>query len=146
MINFSRQINRYYFLGLIVVFVIFGCKKNKNTQIPHVPVNITINTTLPQYINIASPGGWIYLNGGSKGIILYRKTSSEFLAYDRHCTYNIDNPCGSASVDSTNITIVCSCDGSKYSIYDGYATQGPAEIPLHQYQTSFDGTNVRVYN
>ena len=99
---------------------------------------IIINISLPSYSSLNTIGGWKYISGGSQGIIIYRQSYDQFSAYDRHCTYNADNPCGQASVDSTNSFVECSCDSSQYQLYDGLVIQGPATYSLKNYRTNFD--------
>jgi len=124
-----------------------GCNKN-NQIVPYVYVDLYVNISLPSYSSLNAIGGWVYVSGGSKGIIVYRQTADQFSAYDRHCTYNGDNSCGPASVDSTNSYVNCSCDGSQYQLYDGLVIQGPATYSLKTYQTSFDlmTNTVHIYN
>ncbi|MFN3917546.1 MAG: Rieske 2Fe-2S domain-containing protein [Flavobacteriales bacterium] len=122
-----------------------GCRKNRNL-IPFVPVDVYINLNLPQYSSLNNIGGWMYLDGGSKGLLVYRRTTEEIIAYDRHCTYNIENPCGAATVDSNDVTITCHCDGSQYQLYNGTVIKGPASLALHRYQVNFNGTVVHIYN
>ena len=95
---------------------------------------------------ISVPGTWTYINGGSRGIIIYRVSNEEFRAFDRHCTYDSGNSCALVSVDATNITGVDECCGSTFILTDGSVTQGPASLPLKQYQTSYDGAVLRVFN
>ena len=129
------------------LFILTSCVKN-NKGVPFVHTDIYINLSLPGYSVLNSIGGWVYISGGSKGIIVYRQTTDQFSAYDRHCTFNVKNPCGIAEVDSTNTLVECSCDGSKYQLYDGAVIQGPAQYSLQIYRTSFDPiTNVvHIYN
>ncbi len=137
------------FLLLINAFTLihFSCKK-KNQSVPYVPVDIYLNISLPAYVNLSGVGGWTYVTGGSKGLIVYRQTLDNFMVYDRHCTYNVDAPCGAATVDSSNVTISCTCDGSKYQIYDGAVIQGPATFGLKQYSSSYDEYNntLHIFN
>ena len=90
---------------LLIPFLFFGCNKEENSVIPLVTVNININTNDPAYNSIAVPGGWIYINGGSRGIIIYRVSNDAFNAYDRHCTYDSGNSCALVSVDATNTEV-----------------------------------------
>jgi len=128
-----------------MLFVI-SCSKDNNSNIPLVNVNFTINVNNPAYVNVTVPGGWMYINGGSRGIILYRYSNDEFRAFDRHCTWDVTSSCGLVSVDNTNITGFDDCCGSKFLIIDGSITQGPANLPLKQYTTSFDGSVLRITN
>ena len=132
----------------LTLLVLFNCKKNNNQDnAPIVPVDIYINLNLPSNQALNVTGGWAYAQGGVKGVIVYRRGMDEFVAFDRNCTYNSDNSCGTASVDSNNVLINCTCDGSVYNIFDGSVNQGPATIPLRQYNASYDGSStVHVFN
>ena len=127
------------FLGIVT-----GCR-DRNNGVPLVAVDREINITLPSYSSIAVTGGWVYISGGSKGIIIYRKSTDEFMAYDRHSPYDVDEGC-TVNVDSNNVEIIDPCSGSKFSLFSGSVTLGPATLPLKQYSTSFNGTILRVYN
>lgn len=139
---------------LAVVLFIVGlslfqasCKKNNQT-VPYVAIDTYLNLNLPSYINLNGVGGWTYVSGGNDGLIVYRQTQTVFMVYDRYCTYNVDGSCGAASVDSTNVSISCSCDGSQYQIFDGAVIQGPATVNLHQYRADYDELNntLHIYN
>jgi len=134
-------------LYIIIVSILFtGCSKNEEGTIPLVRVDTTIYTSNPSFNTISVPGTWMYINGGSKGIIIYRISNEEFKAYDRHCTFEPNNNCILVSVDDTNITGVDDCCGSTFILTDGSVTKGPATVPLKQYQTSFDGAVLRIFN
>tara|TARA_Y100000385_G_scaffold220204_1_gene229773 strand:- start:390 stop:827 length:438 start_codon:yes stop_codon:yes gene_type:complete len=135
------------FLSISSLILSFSCSKQRNI-VPNVYVDQYINLSLPSYGSLNIIGGWSYISGGSKGIIIYRQSYNQFSAYDRHCTYNADNPCGKANVDSTNSFVECYCDGSQFQLYDGLVIQGPASYSLKNYQTSYDEINnlLHIYN
>ena len=128
---------RFFTLVSFTTILLCNCTKNQNI-VPYVHVDQVINISLPSYSSLNTIGGWKYVSGGSQGIIIYRQSYNQFSAYDRHCTYNADNPCGQASVDSTNSFVECSCDSSQYQLYDGLVIQGPATYSLKNYRTNFD--------
>jgi nitrite reductase/ring-hydroxylating ferredoxin subunit len=135
------------FKNLLICFCIISlnsCTKNQNI-VPYVYVDQHINISLPSYSSLNSIGGWAYITGGSRGIIIYRQSYDQFSAYDRHCTFNADNPCGKATVDSTNSFVECACDSSRYQIFDGLVIQGPASYSLKNYQTSFNVTSNQIH-
>ena len=137
-----------FFLSLsMLLFSNNSCVKNQNI-VPYVYVDLYLNISLPSYSSLNAIGGWAYVSGGSQGIIVYRQTFDTFSAYDRHCTYNADNPCGTAAVDSTGTFVECECDGSQYQLYDGLVIQGPAGYSLKGYRTTFNSfTNqLHIYN
>ncbi len=95
-----------------------SCKDN-DYPIPDVPVNVSINLDLPSYIPLNAPGGYVYVNGGSRGLIIYRNFD-EFVAMDRHSTFNSDDPCAVVEVNPDNaFELIDTCSGSVFSIMNG---------------------------
>jgi hypothetical protein len=144
---------KFQILGLLLVMLsLSGCQRQYPVNIPYVKFDYTINIMDPAYVNLQGVGGSVFIPGGSRGLIIYRVSIEQFNCYERHCTYNSDNPCGKVSFDSSGIVLVdddCggSGCGSKFNIIDGSVANGPAQYPLIQYTTSFDGiTMLRVYN
>lgn len=133
--------------GTLLIATVFACKKDKNTLsgIPLVNVSIQIFTTDPGFINLQVPGGFDYVTGGSRGILIYRLSNDQFLAFDRHCPYQVDDNC-QVQVDSSGIIATDDCCGSGFIITDGSVIQGPSSAPLHAYQTEFNGSVLRVFN
>jgi hypothetical protein len=134
-------------ISILIVFA--SCKKKENqinsNGVPYVKVDQTIYNSDPIFSNVYAVGGWVYLAGGSKGIILYHKSTDEFTALDRHSTYNVQNGC-QLFVDKSGVVVVDTCSGSEFLISDGYVLKGPATLPLTQYQTKYDGSALRIYN
>jgi nitrite reductase/ring-hydroxylating ferredoxin subunit len=140
--------NSKIILNIVVLLLLFSsCNRNRNFM-PYVPVDLYINTSLPAYSNLNIIGGWVYATGGNNGIILYRQTYDKINAYERRCTYNVEEACGAGVVDSTGFTVNCDCDGTKYHIFDGSVIEGPATFALYQYNTTFnpDQNQLHVYN
>lgn len=135
------------FSGLF--FFVSHCKKNdQNTYsgIPNQSVNITIYPSDPQFATtIGVPGGWVYLTGGNKGIIVYRKSNTEFMAYERTCTYDPGSTY-KLMVLSDNVTVMDSACNSKYLLLDGSVTQGPAASAMKAYNCSYDGNALFISN
>lgn len=131
---------------LILNFIVFsGCDINSN-YIPNVPVNIYIYPDLPTYSALNTIGGWMYINGGVRGIIIYRKTLDQFIALDRNCTFDPSEECATVEVDASNIFATDPCCGSQFLLIDGQVTNAPAIFPLKQYDTNFDGNMLHIYN
>ncbi|MCE9539584.1 MAG: hypothetical protein K8R85_10240 [Bacteroidetes bacterium] len=137
------------FLSLTAFLILMStgsCKKDANNGVPITPVDIYLYTNNPSFINLNGVGGWVYITGGVRGILVYRKSPSEFMAYDRNCTYQSSDPCATVFVDATNILATDTCCHSKFSMYDGSVTQAPAGLPLKAYNTTFDGNVLHIYN
>ena len=135
-----------FFLGLLLFFLT-DCTKNNENPVPTVYVDFTIYLSQPAYTNLNAVGGWVYLTGGARGIIVYRLSIDTFKAYDRNCTYNPSDADARVSVDSSGLFAVDASCGSKFVLIDGSVNHGPATVSLRQYNASYDGVNsVHVYN
>ena len=134
-----------------VVLLSWGCKKNNATVVPYVPVDININVNLPEYNALASVGGWAYITGGSEGLIVFRKSLDAFTAMDRNCPVQPQDLC-KITVENNNIlavdTFCCHCS---FLLQDGSLVSNPnsvngAGIGLKLYNTTFNGTNLHIFN
>ncbi len=131
-------------------FLLLSSKCNHQNQnpVPFVPVDVTIDIQLPSYSNLQGVGGWTYLNGGSRGIIVYRKGIDEFVAFDRHSPADISGTCPLPLYpDNQNfLQLKDSCNNAVFSLYDGSPVSNSI-YGLRQYATQFNGNNLlRVYN
>lgn len=144
--NFSyKSLLLIFFLTIPEIIIFESCKKDKD-EIPSVYVNFYININSTQYIELNSVGGWVYLTGGSRGIIVYRLSMDEFVALERHCPYQPENSCGIVEVESSGMTLIDSCCGSTFIIIDGSLVSGPATRSLKYYNTSYNGSTLHIYN
>jgi hypothetical protein len=138
---------RVILLFLSVILVV-SCKKNKSNPVPNIPFDISIDINLPSYNALISVGSWAYVSGGSRGIIVYRRSIDQFVAFDRHSPADPEGVCAHPLYpDKVNyLTLIDSCSSARFSMYDGSPITG-CEFGLRQYQTSFDGLHlVRIYN
>ncbi|MBK5285502.1 MAG: hypothetical protein JJE25_08855 [Bacteroidia bacterium] len=138
------------FLQLIFFFAFTTCKKDSGqSDIPNVLVDFVIYLNEPSSVNLNVITGRVYVNGGVRGIIIYRQSQDEFIAIERNCSYQPTTASAIVSVDSSNTSFLKdgSC-GSRFYISDGSVANGPATVPLKRYQTSYNSTNatVHVYN
>jgi hypothetical protein len=127
-----------------------ACKKkasqDPNNNVPYTPVNVVIYPNDPIYFKIQAPGGWVYINGGVSGIIVYRKTTTEFVTIERTSTYDPNTFDARVKVQSDNFTCKDTISGSKWQIIDGAVISGPATLPLKIYHNTYDGNALRIYN
>jgi len=148
-----------YYLILLLVLVSAGfisCDKNDGPEVDPGYVNISIRPNSTEYIELNSPGGWVYLyaNPPSRGIIVYRLNQDEFRAYDRTPTYKPDSccitepvvECTRIVVDESGILLNDTCSGSQYIIIDGSVNIGPAVYGLYTYNTIYDGEFLYINN
>lgn len=143
-----KQVKNILIFSLL--FFAISCKKKSNQNpVPNISFDITINLNLPSYSALTGVGSWTYVdNIGSKGVIVYRRATQEFVAFDRHSPKDPNGTCAKPLTPETNnfLTLVDSCSGAKFSLYDGSAQSG-SEYGLRQYAVSWDGNaNLRIYN
>ena len=133
---------RKYF-QILILFVFFSACKNNDNYVPYAYVNFDIFLSDPQYYELNAIGNSVSVNHeGYKGIVIYRKSSDEFMVFDKCCTNDPTNTCEIAEETSDEYTVKCNCCGSIFSLYDGYPMEGPAKLPLKEYNYQFDGDNM----
>ena len=133
---------------LLVGVLISSCNKNKNHPVPNIPFDKTINITLPSYSDLMGVGGWCYVAGGSKGIIVYRRGVDDFVAFDRHSPADENGDCGTPlTPDNDNYLVLNDvCNDASFSLYDGSPISN-SEFGLRQYQTQWNGNEMlRIFN
>jgi nitrite reductase/ring-hydroxylating ferredoxin subunit len=137
-----------FFFCFILLFSQSNCKKNESqqTDIPVVPVNISLNPNSTEYIHLNPVNGWETITGGYRGIIVYRKSVNEFVAFERACPYDWSISTSRLVVDASGITAACPNCKSKFILLDGTPYEGPSRYPLKQYQTSYDGFLLYIFN
>ncbi|HRG37973.1 MAG TPA: hypothetical protein PK289_05535 [Bacteroidia bacterium] len=135
-----------FFLISFIFFLPVGCKKEAQSAIPDANVDVYIYINNPSYISLTGVGGWAYVNGGVRGIIVYRKTADEFMSYERNCTFQSTDACATVIVDKNAIMASDSCCGSQFLLTDGSVLKTPAAVPLKQYRNTFDGNVLHIYN
>jgi hypothetical protein len=137
----KRSINLFLLLAITGI----TCKKEQQ-GVPYAYVNFTIYINDPQNIQLTTIGGWKYVAGGYRGLVIYRKSQSEFMIYDRACPVHADESDAIVEVDSSNILLKENKCGSQFLLSDGSTIGGPAVVPLQRYNYIFDGNALRVQN
>lgn len=132
---------------VFILFIGFNqCNGYEHETIPRVKVNFTIYPDDVNYLDLNHSGGYVYLTGGVAGIIVYRVDQTTFLAYDRACPYDWEDMDAWICVEESGLTLIDENCGSRFNILDGSVINGPAQFPLLNYKTSYDGRRLRVYN
>lgn len=134
----------------ILFLSVFACKKNKQHPVPYYSFDTYINLNLPTYQNLQGVGGWAYISGvGSKGIVVYRQSMQNFVAWDRQSPADEGLDCQSGLVVNEDNYLILDdpCSNSQYSLYDGSVISGGGKWGLRKYETQYTGgSSLRVYN
>lgn len=155
--------------------LLHGCQKYpENPYRPVLPYPITIyphevyyfdpSTNQNHYLSLISD--WVYITSEvestSRGIIVYRQSDTEFLAYDR-IPPNEPDACTDSQGNTTRLVVdfpfvVDRCNNAYYNILNGqlivrepdmipnFPTTSTMVYPLIQYRTSFDGIKLVISN
>ncbi len=130
-------------ISIILLFVNYSCQGLGEHPVPNVAVSVQINIMLPSYSNLQSVGGYAYVNGGVKGLVIYRRSIDEFVCYDRMSTAEGGYDCTPLEVDQDNFLFLNDqCSDAVYSLLDGTVISGNAVYGLRNYQTNFDGFSI----
>lgn len=123
-----------------------GCEPDlSDDPIPWQPFDvININLNLPEYIEVKKDGGSMYLDGGVRGIILYRQNVSNYLAYEQNCSFQPNSACATVQIHDSTLFMFCACCSSSFDFNTGLPTGGTAWRPLRQYATSLDGSTLII--
>jgi nitrite reductase/ring-hydroxylating ferredoxin subunit len=114
--------------------------------IPWQPFDVLyLNLNLPEYVALKSDGGILTIDdAGVRGIIVYRQNNSNYIAYERNCSFQPNSACATVDIHASHLFLFCSCCSSSFDFATGLPTGGPAWRPLRRYYTSLNGTTLTI--
>ncbi len=138
----------------IATLVLFACSSdqtNRNPYLVETDFRFDINTDLPLYAPLKTPGSAIYIgnsNVGLRGVIVINLLNS-YSAWEASCPNHVPNDCSTTTIED-GILAKCSCEGYTYSLANGTVTNNDnKEVTLHsllQYKTQTSGSTVTIFN
>jgi hypothetical protein len=159
MLRKEKIIYSLFLIGIATLAALSGgCNEDENT-LPLAPVDVTIdpNSTIYQELNVV--GGWLYLGQEdgveppSRGLIVHRLTTDQFVAFERTPPFEPDSCCTPSGTNCSRLTvgnnypfIVDTCTGSRYLIIDGSVVESPSNMPLGMYFTEYYGDLLYIHN
>tara|TARA_B100001996_G_scaffold117126_1_gene88693 strand:- start:184 stop:597 length:414 start_codon:yes stop_codon:yes gene_type:complete len=131
---------------IFIFFVFYLSCGDSNNYIQNVYVDVELDLSLPQFSELNIVGNSIFIEGGNKGLIIYRYSNYEYKIYDRNCSYEPNLEC--SYIDSVNsIIALCGCCTSAFLLdQEGSAANSPAVLPLKQYNYSLNNTLLHIFN
>jgi hypothetical protein len=141
----SIRMSKYFLFGLLFLLMVACDPSVEESGVPNVAVNIEINLNDIDNFALKQIGGFIYVQGGVRGIIVRRESQNLYKAYDRNCTYQPSVTSAVVDVHSSGFYME---DTSCTSTFDlnGFPTGGPAEFPLTEYGVSLAGDLLFIFN
>ena len=136
-------------LFFLILILMATCKDTINpiSPVPDVQVReeLNLNSIAAQPLKIRD-GNFIYIQGGIKGIIVYRKTQDIYLAFERQSPYKMDDPCGILTVPSSQFFMEDTCHKCSFS-WDGKPISGPCRDVLKPYSVNYiNATTLLITN
>lgn len=139
-----------YLLIMLIAFTVGACERDRLHPVPSIPFNTTINLNLPSYQDLHNVGGYAYISGiGSKGVVIYRRSVGQLVAWDRHSPADEEGVCESGLVtDEDNFLVLNDpCSEAQFSLYDGSIIAGDVNWGLRQYRAELYGMDqVQIWN
>lgn len=154
-------------LVLITATAFSGCGKYPvNPYYPNAIINFTIDINRFPDLQVVSGYAYVFsdLTSSSRGIIIFRKSWDEFVAYDR-LPPNYPDACADSAGNTIRLVVespfvVDHCNNAYYNILNGdiiinedfgmmpsFPIDSVPIYPLIQYHTNYDGAHeIRVYN
>lgn len=142
----TRRITKII-LSISVFFTLsVGCNSDTGDDpIPYIPfANIVINLGLPTYNALRIDGGFMTIDGGIRGIILYRANQTTYRAFERNCSFQPNQACATVDVDFSGLYMFDPCCSSSFSFTNGYPSGGVAWRPLRQYRTYYNAGELTI--
>ena len=137
-----------FLIASLLLLSFVSCKKESISQILYAQVNVTLSVITE--LSKLGIGSTIYCptkgSTGIKGIILYRSDETDFVAFERLCTYYPADTAAIVIENSTGTIATCPKCGSKFELITGSIMQGHAKFSLKQYQTYLQGNFLYITN
>lgn len=143
--DFMIIVRKIFTIALCVAILSsLGCSDEfVDSEIPPATFSdIFVNLDLHQELSF--DGGYILLDEGVRGIILYRVNGSTYNAFERNCSYLPYEASSTVEVHSTNFSLHDPSCKSSFSLQDGRPTGGPARLPLRRYTISRNGRSLTI--
>ncbi len=138
---------RAVLMAVTLTLLALACNKEHLHPVPDVHLSFDFNVL---HYNLSNPGLSHQFSreasGGYRGIIVYRMSTSEFMAYDRACPYQPHDMESLVSISPSNSVVAeCPVCNSRFVLTDGSVLDGPAAFPLKVYRTSFNHSTNRLW-
>jgi len=129
---------------LITVISCGTSDDDQNPVLPNIPVNVTLNLDLPLYQNLQFDSSSAFVeNHGIKGIIVFRISENNILAWEAACPHIAPSEC--STMNLVGVEITCPCDDSKFSILNGGPLSG-TQFSMKQYRATKNGNTITITN
>lgn len=113
---------------LLLTVLLYNCTDNniQNNCFVNVSLNQTINLSNPEFINIQVPGGHTITNISGRRVVIIRRTSSAYKAFDLECP---EKDC-TTPMSFDGLKLICACSKKEYNSLNGSPINGEGCLAL----------------
>ena len=132
-------------LVYLLILLLFSCENysilNPCFENSIAPVSLDLNN--PQLNGVLTPTGYVEINAGLQGLILFNGATFGYKAFDRKCpNFDCNTP-----MSFDGLYLICSCDNNKYSILTGEpSAENNSNCSAREYTVTVNGTSLRISN
>lgn len=119
----------------VIMALLESCKKEDEDDFAGKDVNFTLDLNDSVNSALNNTGGSVHRNG----VLVIRKSSTEFVALSEKCTHQ---GC-TVGYSTSNTRVECPCHGSVFNT-NGGVINGPASSPLRKYSVTQNGTVLTI--
>ena len=113
--------------------------------VPYVTVDTVIDLDALIYESLQTDRGYVEIEGGYRGIIVYRENADTYRAFERASPHRVDEACAVVTVDKSGLFMREGCDNSIYD-FQGNPSGGLAQFPLKKYSTRLEDNLLYIFN
>ena len=122
-----------------------SCHKDRACDTPIGDANFTLDLRMPSAETLGMIGGYVYVNGGNKGVCVAHPSDYEYNAFERTCP-NDHDVAVEMEAESGGLVLKCPKCGSRFLTTDGAPLEGSStSCNLYKYECSADGWLVNVW-
>lgn len=142
---------------ITIIVVSLSCENGKHQYFPESDFHLRVDLNVYNSLKVGG-NSEVFEDYGVAGIVVYCESytpsGAVYHAYDMACPYEIgeagylpDSIC-TFNTDEIQLSVVCECCASEYSIWDGYGAplEGVSNYFLKSYGTYTDGDYLHIYN
>ena len=141
----SRNCRNVALWGCLSLMLLASCAKDHcHTSIG--ATNFYVEPNSATHAGLNNVGGYEFLTGGHRGVVVVRTAYDDFVAYDRTCPEDNTTKVDFASGWEGTI-LECPVCHTRFNVYaDGAPLDGGKTVcPLYEYGTTYDGYRLYVY-
>lgn len=134
---------------LVVLFsMLLSCNdddNDRNSFLPNVPVNFSINLNLPEGNSLLNAGYKIFEDRGNGGVIVFNNGLS-YTAFDLACPHVPLQTCSIMTFSQSDLYMKCPCDDEEFSKIDGAPKNPEIQQAAKIYTVTKNGNTLYVRN